>query len=49
MRLEMTEALVAIGIDPAGEWIEPARKRTVGVNSAAPGPEEDAAPIFGAR
>jgi len=49
MRLEMTEALVAVGIDPAGEWIEPARKRTVGVNSAAPGPEEDAAPIFGAR
>jgi len=45
----MTEALVAIGIDPAGERIEPARKRTVGVNGAAPGPEEDAAPIFDAR
>ena len=45
----MTEALVAIGIDPAGERIEPARKRTVGVNGAAPGPEKDAAPIFDAR
>jgi len=45
----MAEALVAVGIDPAGERIEPARKRTVGVNGAAPGPEEDAAPIFDAR
>jgi hypothetical protein len=49
MRLKMTEALVAIGIDPAGERIESARERTVGVNGAAPRPEEDTAPIFGAR
>jgi hypothetical protein len=48
MRLEMTEALGAVGIDPAGERIEPARKRTVGMNRAAPRPEEDAAPVFGA-
>ena len=45
----MAEALVAVGIGPAGERIEPAREGTVGVNGAAPGPEEDAAPIFGAR
>jgi hypothetical protein len=48
MGLEMAEALVAVGIDPAGKRIEPARERTVGVNGAAPGPEEDAAPVFGA-
>ena len=45
----MAEALVAAGIDPAGERIEPARQRTIGVNRAAAGPEEDAAPIFDAR
>jgi hypothetical protein len=48
MRLEMAEALVAVGIDPAGERIEPARERTVGVYRAAPRPEEDAAPVVGA-
>jgi hypothetical protein len=48
MGLEMAEAPVAVGIDPAGERIEPARERTVGVNRAAPRPEEDAAPVFGA-
>jgi len=48
MRLEMAEALIPVGIDPAGERIEAARERTVGVNGAAPGPEEDAAPIVGA-
>jgi hypothetical protein len=49
MRLEMAEALVAVGIDPAGERIEPARQRTIGVNRAAAGPEEDAALVLGAR
>jgi hypothetical protein len=44
----MAEALVAVGIDPAGERIEPAGQRAVGVNRAAAGPEEDAAPVFGA-
>jgi len=45
----MAEALVAVGIGPAGERIEPARQRTVGVNRAAAGPEEDAALVLGAR
>jgi hypothetical protein len=49
VRLEMAEALVAVGIDPAGERIEPARQRTIGVNRAAAGPEEDATLVLGAR
>jgi hypothetical protein len=49
MRLEMPEALVAVGIGPAGKRIEAARQGTVWVNGAAPGPEEDAASIFGTR
>jgi hypothetical protein len=49
MRLEMTEALVAVGIDPAGERIEPAREWPIGVNRAAARPEEDASPVLGAR
>ena len=49
MRLEMAEALVAVGIDPAGQRIEPARERSVGMDRAAPGAEEDAASVLGAR
>jgi hypothetical protein len=45
----MAEALVAVGIDPAGERVEPARERTIGVDRAAARPEEDAAPVLGAR
>jgi hypothetical protein len=45
----MAEALVAVGIDPAGERIEPAREGTIGVNRAAAGSQEDAAPVLGAR
>jgi hypothetical protein len=48
MGLEMPEALVAIGGNPARERIETARERAVGVNGAPPLSEEDAPPIVGA-
>jgi hypothetical protein len=49
MRLEMPEAFVALGRDPAGERIETTGERTVGVNRAAARPEKDAAPVVSAR
>jgi len=48
MGLEVPEALVAVGGNPARERIETARERTVGVNGTATLSEEDAAPVGGA-
>jgi hypothetical protein len=48
MGLEVPEALVTLGRDPARERIDAAGERTVGVNGAATGPEEYAAPVVGA-
>jgi hypothetical protein len=48
MWLEVPKAFVALRRDPARERIETAGERTVGVNGAATGPEEYAAPVVGA-
>src|SRR5262249_2988799 len=46
MRLQMAEALVPVGIDPARERIDPAREGTVGVDTAAALVEEHARPVL---
>jgi hypothetical protein len=48
MGLEVPEALVAVGGNPARERIQTAGEGAVGMNGAAPLPEEDAPPIGGA-
>ena len=48
VELQMAEALVALGGDPAGQWIDPAGQRTIGMDGAAPRPEEHAAVVVGA-
>jgi hypothetical protein len=48
MGLQVPEALVALGRDPAGERIETTRERAIGMDGAAALAEEDASPVFGA-
>src|SRR5262245_66674798 len=49
MRLQVAEALVALGAHPARERIDPTGERTVGMDRAAARAEEDAAAIVLAR
>jgi len=49
MGFEVPEALIAFGGDPAGERIEAASERPVGVDRATPRPEKDAPPVVSAR
>src|SRR6185295_16833735 len=49
MRLQVAEALVALGAHPARQRIDPARERAIGMDGAAARPEEDAAAVVLAR
>src|SRR5262249_56429219 len=46
VRLQMAEALVAVGIDPARERIDTAREGAVGMNATAALVEEHAGPVL---
>src|SRR5207302_305492 len=46
MRLQMTEALVAVGIDPARERVDPARERSIGMDATAALVEEHARSVL---